>query len=276
MEQLFSIGDVSKLFHLSVSSLRHYEALGLLTPKRVDPNTGYRSYSIRQFEVLNTIRYLRALDMPLEEIADFLRDRDVERIEEKLSRQREAVLQRQRELERVRRKIDNRLHQLREARTAVLDSAELICAPACRMVWMADRLRPRSFLDMEASIRRLEGPNTEALVFLGKVGVCISEEHLCREEFSQYDGSFLLLDREDHYDGPFLSLPETQCVRLRFRGSHGDAPARYRFLTAYIRAHSLKITGFSREITLIDNGLTPDSEKFLTEISIPVENTEGQ
>ena len=136
MEQLFSIGDVAKLFHLSVSSLRHYEALGLLTPERVDPNTGYRSYSIRQFEVLNTIRYLRALDMPLEEIADFLRDRDVERIEEKLSRQREAVLQRQRELERVRRKIDNRLHQLREARTAVLDSAELICAPACRMVWM--------------------------------------------------------------------------------------------------------------------------------------------
>ena len=63
---------------------------------------------------------------------------------------------------------------------------------------------------------------------------------------------------------------------LRFRGSHGDAPARYRFLTAYIRAHSLKITGFSREITLIDNGLTPDSEKFVTEISIPVENTEGQ
>ena len=126
MEQLFSIGDVSKLFHLSVSSLRHYEALGLLTPERVDPNTGYRSYSIRQFEVLNTIRYLRALDMPLEEIADFLRDRDVERIEEKLSRQREAVLQRQRELERVRRKIDNRLHQLREARTVGITHGDLI------------------------------------------------------------------------------------------------------------------------------------------------------
>ena len=126
MEQLFSIGDVAKLFHLSVSSLRHYEALGLLTPERVDPNTGYRSYSIRQFEVLNTIRYLRALDMPLEEIADFLRDRDVERIEEKLSRQREAVLQRQRELERVRRKIDNRLHQLREARTVGITHGDLI------------------------------------------------------------------------------------------------------------------------------------------------------
>ena len=62
--KLFSIGDVAKLFHLSVSSLRHYEAAGLLQPEWVDPQTGYRYYSTRQFEVLNTIRYLRALDMP--------------------------------------------------------------------------------------------------------------------------------------------------------------------------------------------------------------------
>lgn len=31
MPKLFSIGDVAKLFHISVSSLRHYEDLGLLT-----------------------------------------------------------------------------------------------------------------------------------------------------------------------------------------------------------------------------------------------------
>ena len=69
--KLLRIGDVARLFHLSVSSLRHYESLGLLTPEFVDPETGYRYYSVRQFEALNTIRYLRALDMPLDEIADF-------------------------------------------------------------------------------------------------------------------------------------------------------------------------------------------------------------
>lgn len=70
--RLFSIGEMAKLFQLSVSSIRHYEALGLLTPEYVDPATGYRYFGPRQFEVFNTIRYLRALDMPLEEIADFL------------------------------------------------------------------------------------------------------------------------------------------------------------------------------------------------------------
>lgn len=60
MPKLFSIGDVAKLFHISVSSLRHYEAMGLLTPEQIDPDSGYRYYSTRQFEVLNTIRYLRS------------------------------------------------------------------------------------------------------------------------------------------------------------------------------------------------------------------------
>lgn len=84
LPQLFSIGEMAKIFHLSVSSLRHYEALGLVTPEYVDPSTNYRYYSVRQFEPLNTIRYLRAMDMPLTEIADFLQNRDVETIEEKL------------------------------------------------------------------------------------------------------------------------------------------------------------------------------------------------
>lgn len=70
-QKLFSIGDVAKLFHLSVSSLRHYEDVGLLIPEYTDPDSGYRYYGARQFEVLNSIRYLRALDMPLSEIADF-------------------------------------------------------------------------------------------------------------------------------------------------------------------------------------------------------------
>ena len=78
--KLFQIGDMAKLFHLSVSSIRHYEALGLIMPEYIDPDTGYRYYSTRQFEAFNAVLYLRALDMPLSEIADFLQNRDVEKI----------------------------------------------------------------------------------------------------------------------------------------------------------------------------------------------------
>ena len=71
MAKLLQIGEVAKMFHISVGTLRHYENAGLLLPEYIDPKTGYRYYGAKQFEMLNTIRYLRMLDMPLAEIADF-------------------------------------------------------------------------------------------------------------------------------------------------------------------------------------------------------------
>ena len=63
---------------------------------------------------------------------------------------------------------------------------------------------------------------------------------------------------------------ETLCARIRFRGSHPQSGAAYEKLLAFLRAHHFAIGGFSREVTLIDNGLTDDPGKFVTEISIPV------
>lgn len=268
--KLFSIGDVAKLFHLSVSSLRHYEAAGLLQPEWVDPQTGYRYYSTRQFEVLNTIRYLRALDMPLPEIADFLRDRDVGRMEEKLRLQRETVIRKQQELRRIERKIENRLQQLHTAQTCPLDTVELVEAAACRIVWMESSMKIEGYLDMETWIRKLDSSDVEAVVFLGKVGVSLSGEHLRQGRYTPYDGIFLVLDEEDNYNGEVQQLPQALCVRIRFRGSHAQTPEQYEKLTTYIAAHQMEVAGFSREITMIDYGLTNDLQKFVTEISIPV------
>ena len=134
-KKLFPIGEVSKLFHISVSSLRRYETIGLLTPAYISPDSGYRYYGPEQFEVLNTIRYLRALDMPLPEIADFLQNRDIDRIEEKLQQQKQAVLQKQQALKRMEQKIDHRLRWLRDAQSAPLDTVCLVQLPACRIVW---------------------------------------------------------------------------------------------------------------------------------------------
>lgn len=269
-ENLFPIGEVSKLFHISVSSLRHYENIGLLTPEYISPASGYRYYSTAQFEVLNTIRYLRALDMPLSQIGDFLKNRDIDRIEEKLQQQKQAVLKKQQELKRVEQKINHRLSWLQDAQSVPLDTVCLLESPECRIVWVDDPLKIDGSLDMEAPIRKLDQSQAEAVVFLGKVGLGISVEHLRSAQIQRYDGIFLVLDQEDIYTEKTLTLPKTLCVRLRFRGSHAEAPAQYRKLLDYIQAHAMSVSGFSREITLIDYGITNDTKKFVTEISIPV------
>ena len=258
------------MFHLSVSSLRHYEAMGLLVPEVTDPETGYRYYSTRQFEPLNTIRYLRALDMPLNEIADFLQNRDLDKMEEKLQQQKEIVIKREQELKRIERKIGNRLNQLKDARNSVLDVIALTTARACRLVWMEDNLTIKEFVDMETPIRKLEQKQKEALIFLGKGRGWHSCGTAAERAVPAIQRDFSSADEEDQYDGTVIHLQETPCVSVRFRGSHKEAPAQYEKLMNYIQEHNLKVAGFSREITMIDYGLTNDTEKFVTEISIPV------
>ena len=272
-ENIFSIGEVSKMFHVSVSSLRHYEAMGLLTPEYISSDSGYRYYGPEQFEVLNTIRYLRALDMPLSDIKDFLQNKDINLIEEKLQQQKSVVLEKQRELKRIEQKIDHRLNWLSDAKTVPVDSISLVRLPECRIVWIDEPLKIDGFLDMEKPIRKLDQSDAEAVVFLGKIGLGISKEHLCESEIESYDGIFLLLDQEDIYSGETSILPEAMCVRLRFHGSHTEALEHYKRLLAYIKKHQLQIVGFSREITLIDYGVTNNPDKFVTEICIPVKQT---
>lgn len=268
---LFQIGDVAKIFHLSVSSLRHYEALGFLKPEYIDPDTGYRYYSTHQIECLYTIRYLRLLDTPLDQIAAFYENRDIDRIQELLHQQRETVAAKRRELEIVQRKIENRLQQLEDAMSSRLDDIQIKEIPACRMAMVRSELSIDKNFNLEPLIRQLGEQQREAVIFLGKIGVGILREHLLEKRYDEYGVVFLLLDPEDVYTGPVEELPPETCVTVRFRGSHQEAAAQYEKLAAFAAEHHLEITGFSREITMIDDGLTCDTQKFVTEIQIPVQ-----
>ncbi len=278
MEQkkLYRIGEVARTFRLSVGTLRHYEVMGILTPAYVDPDSGYRYYSTQQFECLNTIRYLRMLDFSLEQIADFLQNRDTDKMAEMLETQKQTAHQKITEWERIEKKIEHRLDRLKEAKAPGLGQIEVRRIDGCRMIRIQADLSPQSYLDLEGAIRELEREQEHASVFLGKVGLGIAGERLEKGSFESYDTAFLLLDPEDTVNGEYETIPETQCVCLRFPGSHPEAKACYEKLLQFIRSHNMKIIGFSREITLIDNGLTQHPEEFVTEIQIPVEEAGGQ
>ena len=66
---MFRIGDFAKLNRVTVTALRHYDAIGLLQPEKIDTFTGYRYYSANQMPRLNRIITLKELGFSLEEIA---------------------------------------------------------------------------------------------------------------------------------------------------------------------------------------------------------------
>ncbi|WP_217246914.1 MerR family transcriptional regulator [Streptomyces sp. AC602_WCS936] len=66
--ELLTIGTFAKASRLSPKALRLYDELGLLTPARVDPVTGYRRYAPEQLEQARLVAWLRRLGMPLARI----------------------------------------------------------------------------------------------------------------------------------------------------------------------------------------------------------------
>ncbi|GHO98982.1 MerR family transcriptional regulator [Reticulibacter mediterranei] len=69
---MFSIGEFSRIARVSPRQLRHYEALGLFQPERIDPETGYRFYSALQLPRLNRILALKDLGLTLPQIRRLL------------------------------------------------------------------------------------------------------------------------------------------------------------------------------------------------------------
>src|SRR5437763_2546338 len=71
---MLNIGEFARLGRVTPRTLRHYDELGLLTPERIDPATGYRLYSAHQLGRLHRIVALRDIGFTLEQIRDVLEE----------------------------------------------------------------------------------------------------------------------------------------------------------------------------------------------------------
>ena len=79
-EGLYSIGEVSKIKEITVKTLRYYHKIGILIPKFIDENTGYRYYSIDQFIYIDIIKGFRALGTSIVELQEIFGECDMDKL----------------------------------------------------------------------------------------------------------------------------------------------------------------------------------------------------
>ncbi len=272
-DALISIGDMAKLFNTSVRTLRYYGERGLLPPEFIDERTGYRYYSVAQFERMNTIKYLRALDVPLEKIGDFFADRDVDSMLAIFTEQLAHVRAKQEMLSQVERKIKSRISQIESAQ------ASKVGVPALRTIGARTAVvLERSFgpdADLEPLIRSLGREfHLEEAIFLGKVGVSVARENLVAGSFTRLTSVFIALEAGEEVpagcaEGALRTLPAGLYASMSFHGTHRAAAPHYAELSRFMRSEGLEVAGDSVEITVIDAGMTSDEAQYLTEIQIP-------
>jgi len=268
-DELLPIGMFSRASSLSIKTLRAYHDSGILVPARVDPQTGYRSYTVDQLADAAIVQRLRALDLPLEHVRAVLDARDPDVTRKVLAGHQREMQSRLDETERI----------VAELQSVVAPTTHtpvhLRTEPATESVRIRGLVAADEFADWLAwAYRELAG-------FLDRAGVAPSGA----------PGALYAAELAD--DGPeaaeaFLPLPASLVVPAGERNvTVGEVPGArvavlvhtgnydtigdtYRTLGAWVARHAEHAGERVREWYVIGPLDTDDPAEYRTEISWPI------
>ena len=147
----WTVGELADELGVTTRTLRHYEALGLLTPT-ARTESGYRLYGLAQVDRLYRILALRSLDLSLEEIGRLLRD-DVG-LADVLARQLQAIERRMA----ADAELQARLHRLLEASSKLGEPTVTELTDTMEAMAMSDRYYTQEQQEALAQRRDALGP----------------------------------------------------------------------------------------------------------------------
>lgn len=141
-ENALSVGQFAKLSGLTVHALRHYDAVGLLTPADVDPWNSYRRYARNQLPSARLIADLRWLGIPIHQVREIVSSPESARARELL-----AV-----HTDRLRRERDHLDRQIAQSSRYASEGATMpaittTTAPVQIKIAVADKTKARQFYE---------------------------------------------------------------------------------------------------------------------------------
>ena len=107
MKNLFSIGEVSKIKNITIKALRYYHKMGILIPRHIDKENGYRYYSLDQFIYIDIIKGCRTLGTSTSELQEIFKSCDTEKLLKFLKLKREEAEKNIVNMEEIIKSIDN-------------------------------------------------------------------------------------------------------------------------------------------------------------------------
>lgn len=262
MNGLLTIGEFSRITHLSVKTLRRYHESGLLEPATVDDFTGYRYYATDQVATAQIIRRFRSMQMPEREVRAIVTTPDPDArarlITEHLTR-----------LER----------QLDDTRSAVTALRRLLDPTP-------PTIEVRRILTEQCSVAAVSEV-VDASEVLGWYSTAMAEIDAAGVEPTGPAGG--LYDNELFTEGRGimtvyvptlntlsvnrirpLTLQPTELAVTVHHGPHDDIDVTYGALGVYVETNGLAIAGPVREVYAVGPRDTEDSTSWRTHIGWPV------
>ncbi|MFJ5217763.1 MerR family transcriptional regulator [Streptomyces sp. NPDC088354] len=271
---MFSIGDFARHGRVSVRMLRHYDAIGLLRPDRVDPASGYRSYAAGQLARLNRIIALKDLGFTLEQVRSILDEKVGADELRGMLRLRRAELAAAIAADAARLAgVEARLRTIESEGRMASDDVVVKRVPGVRLAELTATAAGFEPAQISPVIQPLYGELCRRLEAAGVRPVGPSVAHY--EDAPEGNGAVVVhaglpvdVDPDAGYDFAVVDLPAIEsAATIVHRGSMDDVLRTEQTLARWIDAHDHRSTGYPREFYL-EAGGHPDT--WVTELQQPL------
>ncbi|WP_252235964.1 MerR family transcriptional regulator [Clostridium sp. ZS1] len=267
VKRYYRIGELSKLYDIGRDAIKYYEELNILVPTR-DSN-GYRNYSIDDVCKLNLIRELRNLNIPMKEIKEYLKERNLKSTREMLEE----------EIKIVNEKIDDLLKQKKsiENRLCVIEKG--IAKTDFGVIKVEYHKRRKALIldgnvnvneNIDFLIQKLRKELKESFYMLGNnnIGSIFDFESLKNGIINKYKHVIAFLD--DESDRFNFELAEGIYLTCTYKGSYDNNQIYLPEIFKYVEDQGYKIIGDPMEIYKVDIYETSEIKEFITTLQVQV------
>ncbi|WP_250673734.1 MerR family transcriptional regulator [Paraclostridium ghonii] len=269
MGKYLSIGQMAKLNNISVQTLRHYEKLELLIPSYTNENTGYRYYSMKDFNTIDLIKQCKAMGMSLEEIKDVTNNyKSLESIVNILGNQKQIITEKIKELENIKNKIESLENKIGISLEKGLNN--VFVKNNEERKFKIYNYKDRYTDEFEINLRKVlleverdyENVNAEIAFTTSYKDMKVNQNVI-------YKNVMINLGEDKNFtDEKIIIIPKGRYVTMYFDDAYRDAGKYYNVIMKYIKENKIETIGDFHEIYIMTRVGMDGKEKSLGQIEI--------
>ena len=275
MDNLFSIGELSKYQNISKQTLIFYDKIGLFRPAYVDPNNGYRYYSSNQIDYLDTILIMKKIGFSLTEIREHMQHYNIDSSLIVLRRQLSAIEHQIQELRLIRSRLLHRCTQMENAKVYKgKENAVITEKIEAQYILFHEVEKPYGLREISIATKKCFADSFQkGLPIFFECGVVVPLRHIIEQRFTEAALAFLPIEETDQVNN-IKRLPAGKCASIYHIGDYLSIGRSYQKLLDYCKTNSLQIISDSYEFCINDYITTYDENEYITKIMFYVKAPE--
>lgn len=273
---LIPIGKMAKINKISIATLRLYDERGLLKPRYIDSETGYRYYDIDQNARLDVIAYMKELGMSLAEISHALSKEDITIIEEILGRKNEQLHEQMRELKARHDAVERAIISIERLRKSpatgtialeYIDRRYIYGIPCSQDFYRSD---VHAYEEVLMELREFLEENGFSQIHSYNIGTSIGQEDFKESRFTA-NKIFIFTGNRNNSDSLSFDIVDSGMYACIYLDNYDDELKCARMLRDYCIKNDYKISGdYICEVMTGFNVFDNDPRSMFLRLQVPV------